>query len=410
MNTGLDNLRHAIEKYNSYGYPLFMETPAFNELLSARNRAFKKKILLINLRDAAINAHLERAFVRAISSLPGNTAALDIFHSFAEDYGFIGRGNPTGFRIKYSGMANLKAFTAKTRYDALVFIDLPYRDEEFLPFAWLALRDRTPEKHFLADDSLAACPGIKLFALELAGKLRVFDAFSTACVMNQCELKRWARYGRPAGGLSTRDLAVDCDYYKPYPSENRNYIFSCGRLGRNFELLLKAVKTLPRLKLKLYTDLPVKVPSKLRNRVEFVPYTAAASRMRELLAGASFVVLPVEESGGNPGAGLSVALLSMAMGRIVLTHGGAVVHRYLKDGRNAFTYGELSAEALTQGIKRILSLDARKKAGIEANARASALKLNNMDLFVQKYLAALPTLSTSRARPQHKRYQESFFY
>ncbi|MEA3306835.1 MAG: hypothetical protein U9Q34_03520, partial [Elusimicrobiota bacterium] len=55
----------AIEAYNARNFPFFMDNSAFNKLINLRNKFFGKKLLLINLRDAPSNLHLERAFARA---------------------------------------------------------------------------------------------------------------------------------------------------------------------------------------------------------------------------------------------------------------------------------------------------------------------------------------------------------
>ena len=397
--TRVEVLRLAIEKYNSYGYPLFMDTPAFGKLLSARNLAFKKKILLVNLRDAVVNAHLERVFTRAVSEagVPGGRPALDVVHSFEGNYGLDMGGNTTGFRVKYSGMANLKDFVARTSYAAVIFIDLPYREEEFMPYAWLSLRYKAPEKHFIANDNLM--PAGHLFGLDLAQELRLFDAFTTACIVNQHSAGQWARFGRPRKGFLKRDYAMDCRYYDPSCSFDGGYMLSCGMADRDFGPLLEAMgKTGTGMKLKIYTGTAPAVPAGLKRKVEIIPYVQDCARLKQLVAGASFVALPVAGSRLNPGAGLGAAIISMAMGKVVLTLGSPCVKRYLKDGQNAFTYSSLSAPELKKGIKRILSLDIREKARIEAGARAAALRMNDMNPFAESYLNRLALLPRSLKR------------
>ena len=374
----------ALERYN---FPLFVESGAFDRLISARNKCFRKKILLVNLRDAPLNAHMERAFVRAVAAAnaSGKSVALDVLHYFANDYGFIGRADRTGFRVKYSGMSNLKDFAAKTKYDTLVMIDLPYGDEELVPYAWLALRDRTPEKFFIANDILL--PRGSIFGMDLAEDLQLLKKFSGAYILNQHSERAWGRFGLPKGRVYERDLAVDCVYYDGRNVSSGDYAYSCGSSSRKFEDLLEAVRVAPPgLKLKIYTGLKPNLPADLNGRVEFVPYTPDSSRMKHLIAGAKFVILPIRPDKENPCAGLTVALMSMAMKKVVLTAGNPYMHRYLRDGINAFTYAKLSSETLVRGIKRILSLSRTQRNSITDNARDTVLRLNNMDSFVSGFI------------------------
>lgn len=377
----------AIEKYNAYDWSLSMDNRIFDSLISARNTYFRKKILLVNLRAAPTNAHMERAFMRAFEAAgaSGKSMALDIFHSFGNDDVVTGSGNRTGFRIRYSGMSVLKDFMEKTEYAALVFIDLPYKDEELVPYAWLALRDKTPEKFFIANDVLL--PRGDIFGIDLAEDLRLLKDFSAGYILNQNSARDWGRFGLPRGRSFKRNFAVDCVYFDGKGSSEGDYAYSFGRAARDFDALFKAAGAMPRgLKLKIYTDLNHQLPAKLKSLVEFVPYPCNSLKMKNLIAGAKFVVLPIGRDHGLPGAGLSAALMAMAMGKIVLTRGNSCIHQYLKNGVNAFTYQQSGAAVLARGMKRILGLEYEQKKQIAANARETVLKLNNMESFVNGFV------------------------
>ncbi|MCG2725358.1 MAG: hypothetical protein L6420_03700 [Elusimicrobia bacterium] len=380
-----NKLIKAIEIYNACNLPLFIDSEIFNSLIKARNKFFGKKFLLINLRDSPSNAHMERAFVRAVTAASRKKIAIDIFHSFENNYDFIERGNQTGFRIKYSGMSNLKDFMSKTKYDALIFIDLPYRDEELLPYAWLSLRDKTAKKFFIANDVLI--PRGSIFGMDLAEDLRLLKDFSAGYVLDHCRADKWMRFGLLRNRIFTRCFAVDCDYFDGKESYQGNYVYSCGYIARDFEALFKAVDVMPKgFELKVYTDLKPKLPAKFKSKVEFVPYANDSSKMKSLIAGAKFVVLPIISDNEIRSAGLSVSLMAMAMGKIVLTRGNSLMHRYLKNGMNAFTYKESCFAGLSHGLKRILSLSPAEKDRIAANARETVFKLNNMDSFANEFI------------------------
>ncbi len=380
----MDEIRSAVEKYNSFGYRLFMDTPLFGRVLKLRNKAFRKKILLVNLRDSAINAHMERAFVRAASAERG--AALDVFHAFEHDYSFAGTGNPTGFRIKYSGMDNLRSFAGLTDYSAIILLDLPYRDEELPAWLWFAFR-AAGKKHFIANDNLMAKGSI--FAMDMAEKLKVFSAFGTATVVDQHDFKQWGRFGKP-GKFINRALAVDCEYYRPAPVKPGGYVFSFGRADRDYAPLMEAAARFPKgLKLKICTDLPVKVPPGLSGRAEVLFCPPANGRMRELIAGAALVVLPVRTTPPNPGAGLLSALLSMAMGQVTVARGNPVVAGYLSDGEDSFLYKELTPAAISACVGRALALNPAARDRVRAAAREKARRRFDLNSFAASYLKDL---------------------
>jgi glycosyltransferase involved in cell wall biosynthesis len=372
----------AIEAYNGCGFSLLMNNKTFNNLIKVRNNFFDKKILLINLRDAPSNAHLERAFARAVNSSK-EKIALDIFHAFENNYDGLKHDNQTGFRIKYSGMANLKEFTVKTKYDALIFIDLPYGDEQFIPYAWLARRDKTPKKFFIANDVLIGYGSI--FGMDLAEDLKLLKDFSSAYVLDHAGLNGWRRFGL-SRGVFKRRFAVDCQYFDGKVSEG-NYLLSYGNVSRDFEILFQAMLILPKhLKLKIYTNKKLSLPVSLKNRVQLVSPEANSRKLKKLISGAEFIVLSTVADKKIPSAGLSSALMAMAMGKIVLVRGNALMHRYLDNGINAFTYKNSCAADLSKGIKKILALSLKEKKEMETNARKTVCDLNNMDTFAGEFI------------------------
>jgi len=336
------------------------------------------------MHEAPINAHLERAYVRAAEAA-GQDIALDVLHSYQNDYSHIGRGGRTGLRIRYSGMSSLKSFMEGIGYDSFIFIDLPYKDEDLVPYAWLALREKTPEKFFVANDILL--PRGSIFGMDLAEDIRLLKGFSAVYILNQHSARKWGRFGLPKGRIFERDLAVDCVYYDGKGSTEGNYVFTCGQAARNYDVLFEAAERLPRpLKFKIYTSHSLNVPKCLTDRVEIVSHTHDSSRMKELIAGAKMVMLPIGTDNGNPGAGLTVALISMAMKKVVLTRGTPCIHRYLKNGVNAFTYNKLGVAELLSAAGRILALSAEKKKAIGVAARQTVLERNNIDSFAERFI------------------------
>gem|GEM_PF-1039293 len=374
----MDKLRTAIQRYNALGYPFFMDTPLFRRVLALRNRAFKKKLLVANLRDCAANAHLELALLKAAAD---RGAALDVVHAFESDRG-LPRPYAGGFRVKYSGMDNLKAFAGLTDYSAVLLLDLPYKDETLPPWLWLAFR-AGGAKHFLANDNLLQRG--HLFAMDMAEELKVFRAFETAAVVDQHSFNLWRRFGRP-GKFLARPLAVDCAHYAPAAGAGGGYVLSFGRAGRDYAALVKAATFFPAgLKLKIFTDLPVTVPPALKSRVEVRPEPADLGAMKHLLAGAAAVVLPVKRDAGNPGAGLTAALLALAMGKPPVAGRNPTVAHYLTDGQDAFLYTSPEPKNLAAAVKRALAAG----PGAGKAARRSALARFDLNVFAQDLLRRL---------------------
>lgn len=162
---------------------------------------------------------------------------------------------------------------------------------------------------------------------------------------------------------------------------------ACGQVARNYPALFRAAQELPSgFRFKLCETGPLQIPPKLQKRVETVSFTQNSREMRNIIAGAKCVVLPIGPDEGNPGAGLTVSLTAMAMGKIVLTRGNPCVHRYLKSGENAFTYPRLSVSALVGGINHILSLQRSEADLLSKNARSTVLRASNLDSFVRMFL------------------------
>jgi glycosyltransferase involved in cell wall biosynthesis len=352
-----------------------MDTPVFRRVLALRNKRFKHKVLLANLRDCAANAHLELALLKAAADAG---AALDVVHAFEREHG-LPRPYAGGFRVKYSGMDNLKTFAGLTDYSAVLLLDLPYKDEALPAWLWLAFR-AGGAKHFAANDNLLQRG--HLFAMDMAEELKVFRAFRTASVVDQHSFKLWSRFGRP-GKFLARPLAVDCGHYAPSAGAAGNYVLSFGGAGRDYAALVKAAAFFPPgLKLKLRTDLPVTIPPALKGRVEIRPEPEDLNEMKTLIGGAAAVALPVKKDAGNPGAGLTAALLALAMGKPPVIGRNPTVARYLEDGRDAFLYPTPEPKKIAAAVKRALA--AGPAAG--AAARRSALARFDLNAFSEELL------------------------
>ncbi|MCM2266699.1 MAG: hypothetical protein NDI60_02870 [Elusimicrobiales bacterium] len=395
----LERLRAALERYRAAAGPAAAGHPLADRLFPLRNRAFARKVLLVSLRPSAANARLETALAGALAAARRDCCVDMVHHRKEEAADAFGKIAHAGFCLKYRGIADLKRFVQRTNYDAVIFLDLPYGEEEFLPWAWLCLRGPADGKHFLANDTVLP-PG-HLFAQDLARKARLLGEFSTACVLKDRAAGGWAALGKPAGGLVERFFAVDCSYFSPQsPAAGAGYIFSCGSAGRDFGALLRAYARSGMEKgLKIYTAQPPAIPAELKKKVEIIPCDHGASRMKELIAGAAFMVIPVTESRLNPCAGISSALLGMAMGKPVLTRGNRAIHEYIRDGVSGFTYGGKTEEGLAAGFRRIAAQKDKERLAMQRAARKAVLTRNDLKAFCERYSAWVLSRRGAGSRP-----------
>ncbi len=337
-----------------------------------------KKILLANFAECPENLHFERAFVRVLGK--GKKISLDVVHDFDYHYDFLGVLQPPGGkRFKYSGLEALK-LAACGPYDIIVLLDFPKRARCAPAFLWLAREAAAGKKVFIANH-LIPMPGHN-FTADLARRLKALAGVDAGYMLEFDDWGLWADVGLEEPRLLKRGYAADCEYYSPLRAGAGEYVFSAGSAGREFAALAGGVKD-SGLGLKIFSDAkPVKLP----RGVEFLPLAKNLHNLRSAAAGARAVVIPVRDGHVNEAAGNSIAFLSMALGRPVLTRRTKYMERFIKDGKNGFFYDKLSPRSVAAGLKRIQALSpaAHKKLG--AAARAAILQKASLDRFCKGFL------------------------
>ncbi len=333
-----------------------------------------KRLLLANFAECPENLHFERAFVRAAAA---RGFSLDIIHDFDYHYDFLGAlPPPGGKRFKYAGLESLAGCAGA--YDLLVLLDFPKRARCAPAFLRLA-RGKAKKKLFVANH-LLPMPGHN-FTADLCRRLRALEAVDGGCVLEADDADLWRDLGFAGARLYRRGYSTDCDYYSPQKVKAANYVFSAGSAGRDFKALAAGVKKCG-LGLKIFSDAKEKAAA----GVEFLPLAKNLHKLREAAAGAVAVVLPVSDAHKNESAGNSIAFLSMALGKPVLTKRTRYMEKFIIDGKNGFFYNSLSAGSVERGLKRILALSPARLRALGKASRAVILGKASLDRFCVSFL------------------------
>ncbi len=336
-----------------------------------------KRILLANFAESPENLHFERAFLRA---LRGKKVSLDIVHDFDFDYKFLGAAAPHGGRrFKYAGLAALK-HAARGPYDLLALLDFPKRERCAPGFVWL-LREAAARKKVFVANHLIPMPGDN-FTADLARRVKALSGVEAGYMLEFDDRDLWGETGLAGARLLRRGYAADCAYYSPVKGAAGDYVFSAGSTGRDFRALAAGVKRAG-LGLKVFSG---SRPPALPPGVEFLSLSANLHNLKAAAAGARAVVIPVRDGHINEAAGNSIAFLSMALGRPVLTRRTPYMARFIKDGANGFFYDNLSPAAIEAGLKRVLALTPARARKLSVAARRAMLSKASLDGFCGEFI------------------------
>lgn len=331
-----------------------------------------KRLLLVNFAECPENLHFERAFARAAAGRRG--LAVDVLHDFEYHYDFIGVPEPPrGRRLRYAGLEQLKK--SFRGYDAVLLLDFPKRARCAAAFLWLLRQAPAAEKYYVANH-LIPMPGQNT-AADLVRRWRALAGVKAGWMLESDDRSLWALTGLEAPRLLTRGYSADCVYYSPVGAPAGDYVFSAGSAGRDFSALA-AGAALAGFGLKVFTD---SRPGSLPAGAEVLPLAKNLHNLKEAAGRAAAVVIPVADGYRNEAAGNSIAFLSMALGRPVLTRRTPYMEGFIEDGRNGFFYAKLSAGSVARGLGRIRALRPAGLKALGAAARRTVLQKANLDRF-----------------------------
>ncbi|OGR68017.1 MAG: hypothetical protein A2081_02620 [Elusimicrobia bacterium GWC2_61_19] len=336
-----------------------------------------KRLLLVNFAECPENLHFERAFVRALARRRGT--ALDIVHDFDFAYDFIGAPVPPGGRRwRYAGLEALKK--ACGRYDKIVLLDFPKRARCAPAFLWLARQAPAAEKLFIANHLIPMLG--HNFTADLARRYRALGGLSAGYMLESDDRGLWAEMGLAGGRLLERGYASDCVYYSPSGAPAGGYAFSAGSAGRDYAALAAGAKSAG-FGVKIFSDAK---PGRLPRACEYLPLAKNLHNLKDAVERARAVVIPVSDAHINGSAGNSIAFLSMAMGRPVLTRRTPYMRRFIRDGVNGFFYVKLTPASVASGLRRIAALSPARLKKIGAAARRTVQAKASLDRFCAAFL------------------------
>lgn len=338
-------------------------------------------MLLVNFAECPENLHFEKAFIRALASKRGTS--LDVVHDFDYHYRFIRPEAPArGRRFKFPGLSALK-LAAAGPYDLIVLLDFPKRARCASAFLWLLREVPAGRKVFVANH-LIPMPGHNATA-DLARRFRALGGLDAGYMLEFDDRGLWRETGLSGGRLLGRGYAADCSYYRPLPWTRGGYVFSAGSAGRGFPELVKGAAGCG-LKLKIFSD---SKPGKLPKGTEFLPLAKNLHNLKAAAAGAAAVVIPLKDGHINEAAGNSIAFLSMALGRPVLTKRTPYMERFIKDGVNGFLYDRLSAAVMAEALGRINEMSAARLKKLGTAARRTVLSRASLDRFCSEFVRGI---------------------
>jgi len=338
-----------------------------------------KRVLLVNFAECPENLHFERALARAAVRRRG--LALDVLHDFDYHYDFLGAPEPlSGRRVKYSGAAGLGGLCP--RYDRVLLLDFPKRARCSVPF--LRLAGGALGRPVFVANHLNPMAGHN-FTADLARRLKPLAGITSGYILESDDKRLWMEMGLAPERVRKRGYAVDCAYYRPQAASSAGYVFSAGSAGRDFGALAAGARRAG-LGLKIFSD---SKPGAGLCGAEFLPLARNLHNLRAVAAGALAVVIPLEDGYINQAGGNSIAFLSMAMGRPVLTRRTAYMEGIIKDGVNGFFYDKLSPAAVEKGLRRIRALSPAALGRLGSAARKVILARASLDRFCAGLLRGL---------------------
>lgn len=245
-------------------------------------------------------------------------------------------------------------------------------------------------KHIMIDAGatryLGNAGGLMLFLLRCA----VASVKAILCYAGS-SAEFWKKRVGFGGKCCSEYLYADATYFEPVSSSEGDYIFSAGRVSRDFSSLIEAFNGIgeklviigDKAGLESVKDRIVNAPAIEYHVEKYGDYYV------ETLKKARFVVIPLKDSAYH--AGQTVLIQAMAAGKAVIATRSAGTIGYIDDGVDGILVEGGDPAALREAIQRLLGdRDARGRMG--ENARRKALMKFSEKGFSQRLRAHIQEL------------------
>ncbi len=178
---------------------------------------------------------------------------------------------------------------------------------------------------------------------------------------------------------------MDLAFFQPRPAGQPDRVFVGGDSGRDWPVLVEAIRDLP-ISVHLVTARPPAdlAPAGLAPRVRF-DTRLPLWRFRDALAAAAVTAIPVDPESAY---GLTVLTMAMALGVAVVATRTAWMTQYATDGEEALLVPPGDAPAFRAALVRLLE-DADLRARLVANARRRVAALCDLEAFTREMFATL---------------------
>lgn len=215
------------------------------------------------------------------------------------------------------------------------------------------------------------------------------------------DLTSWIESHGGCASVGFVPFGVDTDALRPSGGDTPQEVVSVGAdPHRDFDLLLDVARAMPSTAFVIVTT-----GDQARALVEPPPNVTVEidlsfERMRERLAGARVIALPVRE---NTYSGATTVLLqSLALGKaVVVSRTGAIATGYgLVDGENCRLVAPGDATSFAQSVRDVLGDELHRRA-LGAAARRTAERELTWSRYVHRIEQALLSAAGSAARRRH---------
>jgi len=178
-----------------------------------------------------------------------------------------------------------------------------------------------------------------------------------------------------------RAWPMDLDFFRSAATQQPDRVFAGGDSGRDWPLLVEAIRDLP-IDVHLVTrQAPAELPSNVRLEARLPLW-----RFRDALAEASIAAIPILP--GRGASGVTVLPMAMALGVAAVVTRTSWTEQYVTDGEDALLVPESDIGAFRAALVQLRE-DNELRARLVANARRRVVEMCDLEAFTREMFAPL---------------------